>query len=159
MKFELRPLTGADRAWVTQRIINSWGASVVIAHGTIYHPADLPGYMALAGDNHIGLLTYNIEDTTCEIITLESWREGHGVGMALIESVKQVARRKGCHRLYLVTTNDNTRALRFYQKRGFVIAAVRLNAVAGSRKVKPEIPMIGNDDIPIRDEIELEIWI
>jgi ribosomal protein S18 acetylase RimI-like enzyme len=62
-----------------------------------------------------------------------------------------------CGRLYLVTTNDNTRALRFYQKRGFTICAVRLNVMDESRKIKPQISLTGEDGIPIRDEIELEL--
>jgi hypothetical protein len=57
----------------------------------------------------------------------------------------------------LITTNDNTKALRFWQKRGFRLAAVHRNAVEKSRKIKPEIPLTGNDGIPIKDEIELEM--
>lgn len=30
------------------------------------------------------------------------------------------------------------------------------NAVEAARRLKPQIPFIGNDGIPIRDEIELE---
>ena len=48
-------------------------------------------------------------------------------------------------------------ALRFYQKRGFELFAIHRNALDISRKLKPEIPMIGNDGIPLRDEIELEM--
>ena len=55
------------------------------------------------------------------------------------------------------TTNDNLNALRFYQKRGFVLVAVHRNAMEQARKLKPEIPLIGNDGIPLRDEIELEM--
>jgi DNA-3-methyladenine glycosylase I len=71
--------------------------------------------------------------------------------------VKKVARQSGCRRLWLVTTNDNLNALRFYQKRGFALVAVHRNALEISRKLKPEIPLIGADGIPLRDEIELEI--
>jgi ribosomal protein S18 acetylase RimI-like enzyme len=80
-----------------------------------------------------------------------------GIGTALLEAVKGAARAAGCARLILTTTNDNLHALRFYQRRGFVLAGVRLNAIAESRRLKPEIPLTGYDDIPIRDEIELAI--
>jgi ribosomal protein S18 acetylase RimI-like enzyme len=53
--------------------------------------------------------------------------------------------------------NDNLHALRFYQKRGFVLVALHRNALEASRKLKPEIPLVGIDGIPIRDEIELEL--
>ena len=79
------------------------------------------------------------------------------MGTALIEAVKAIAIQSGCRRLFLITTNDNTPALRFYQRRGFVLAALHKGAVLKSRKIKPEIPLTGIDDIPIRDEIELEI--
>jgi len=59
----------------------------------------------------------------------------------------------------LERTNDNTHALRFYQKQGFHLHALRVNALAESRKLKPEIPEVGNDGIPLRDEIELSMWL
>ena len=70
---------------------------------------------------------------------------------------EKVATASGCKQLWLITTNDNINALRFYQKRGFMLVAVHRNALELSRKLKPEIPMIGNDGIPLRDEIELEM--
>jgi RimJ/RimL family protein N-acetyltransferase len=73
--------------------------------------------------------------------------------------VQQAAHQAGCRRLWLITTNDNTAALRFYQRRGFTLAAIHCDAVSRSRQIKPEIPLIGNDGIPIRDEIELEMWL
>jgi len=105
----------------------------------------------------VGLLTYHVEGSMCEIGTLDSQREGRGISVALIEAVKVAARQAGCRRLWLITTNDNTHALRFYQKRGFCLVAVHRDAVAASRAIKPEIPLIGNDGIPIRDEVELEM--
>jgi ribosomal protein S18 acetylase RimI-like enzyme len=157
--FTLRPLTTADRGWVTQRIIESWGAEIVVVHKTIYHPNELPGFVVIIGEKKVGLLTYHIEGTACEIVTLDSWSEVRGVGTELIKAVKQAVCREGCDRLWLITTNDNTHALRFYQKQGFTLAAVRINSMEQTRKIKPEIPFIGEDGIPIRDELELEMWL
>ncbi|MCG0275770.1 MAG: hypothetical protein L5655_06315 [Thermosediminibacteraceae bacterium] len=47
--------------------------------------------------------------------------------------------------------------MKFYQKRGFLLVAVHRNALEQARKLKPEIPLIGIDGIPLRDEIELEL--
>jgi hypothetical protein len=47
--------------------------------------------------------------------------------------------------------------LRWYQKRGFELVAVHRRAVERARLIKPEIPLFGDDGIPIRDEIELEL--
>ena len=94
---------------------------------------------------------------TREVVTLDSLRPGRGIGTALIEAVKSAASAAGCRRLWLITTNDNLHALGFYQKRGFRLVAVHPGAVDAARRLKPEIPLNGNDGIPIRDEIELEI--
>jgi ribosomal protein S18 acetylase RimI-like enzyme len=137
-------------------VTEQWGAEIVVAHGTVYRPAELPGFVAEDAGQIVGLLTYHVEGDACEIVTLDSQREGQGIGTALIEAARSAARAAGCRRLWLITTNDNTAALRFYQKRGFVLAALHRDAVAASRAIKPEIPFIGNDGIPIRDEVELE---
>jgi len=87
---------------------------------------------------------------------LYSALEKQGLGTALIDRVKDEAIKNKSRNIWLMTTNDNTKALRFYQKRGFVISAIRTNVIEEQRKVKP-IPLLGNDGIPIRDEIELSI--
>jgi ribosomal protein S18 acetylase RimI-like enzyme len=105
----------------------------------------------------VGLLTYVVEGADCEVLTLHVDDRRHGLGSALIAEVKVIARRAGCTRLWVITTNDNVDALRFYQRRGFRLAAIRAGAVDASRAgLKPEIPAIGAHGIPIRDEIELE---
>ena len=156
-EFSIHPLTPAEHAWVGQKIIESWEAEFVVAHGEVFRPADLPGFAAFAGEEPVGLLTYNIAGYECEIITLNSWREGLGIGTALIAATQQAAVRGKFRRLFLVTTNDNTHALHFYQKRGFIIAAIHINAIEKARRLKPEIPLAGVDGIPLRDEIELEM--
>ena len=75
----------------------------------------------------------------------------------MIEAVRLLARRQGCTRLWVITTNDNVDALRFYQRRGFRLVRVHRGAVDRSRaRLKPEIPSVGAYGIPLRDEIELE---
>lgn len=156
-EFSIRPLTGADRAWVERFTTQHWGADLMVAHGERFYISRLPGFVAEADGAVAGLVTYAITNHQCEITSLDSLREGLGIGSALIEAVKAVALERDCGRLFLVTTNDNLAALRFYQRRGFVLAALRPGAVAESRKIKPEIPRIGDHGIPIRDELELEI--
>ena len=93
----------------------------------------------------------------CEILTLHAGDQWHGAGTALIGAAGQLARRQGCARLSVITTNDNVDALRFYQRRGFCLVAVHRGAVDRSRaSLKPEIPAVGAYGIPLRDEIELE---
>lgn len=135
-----------------------WGSEIIAVHGQVFHPAELPGFIAEGESDSgmLGLVTYRFEGGDCEIITLDSLQEGVGIGSALIERVKEAARDSGCAHMGLITTNDNLHALGFYQKRGFRIVRIDAGAVERSRKIKPEIPEIGNGGIPIRDEIDLE---
>jgi GNAT superfamily N-acetyltransferase len=158
--YAIRPLNSDDSDWIARFMVEHWGSETVIAHDTTYHPADLPGFAAIQKNEVVGLVTYHIEGKQCEIVTIDSLKSNRGIGTALIEAVKDVAlAAAGCNRLWLITTNDNLHALRFYQKRGFALVAVHRNAVAESRKLKPEIPLTGNEGIPLRDELELEMML
>ena len=54
---------------------------------------------------------------------------------------------------------DNTHAIRFYQRRGWRFAALHKGNVDRARALIPEIPLLGFDDIQVRDEIEFERWL
>ena len=129
----------------------------MIVHGEIFYPAELPGFVAEHGHEILGLITYQIKNNQCEVITLDSLKEDQGIGTQLIEAVKTKAVKTGCPRIWVITTNDNLPALGFYQKRGFKIKEIAINAVEKSRILKPSIPLTGYEGIPIRDEIELEM--
>jgi GNAT superfamily N-acetyltransferase len=122
----------------------------------IHQAVQLPGFVAFINNMPAGLVTYHIVSQEFELVTLDSLAEGRGVGSALIQAVIDVARQQSCKRVWLITTNDNLPAMRFYQKRGFRIKAVYPNALELSRRLKPQIPLTGLDGIPLRDEIELE---
>ena len=89
------------------------------------------------------------------MISLDAVCEGRGIGSALLELAVDAARAAGCRRVRLVTTNDNMRALRFYQRRGFQLVALNAGALERSRELKPEIPATGAHGIPLRDELLL----
>ncbi|HTI15541.1 MAG TPA: GNAT family N-acetyltransferase [Dictyobacter sp.] len=155
--FQLRSLTETDRESVRQFMAEHWGSATMVVHGISYDMPSLPGFLAYSQDEWLGLLTYHMQDGMCEIVSLDSLREGYGIGTALIEEARTVARQSGYQRIWLITTNDNLHALRFYQRRGFTLVALYREAVTAARKVKPEIPLIGDNGIPLRDEIELEL--
>lgn len=153
----IRPLTPDDKKWVSPLLAEYWGSARMVSRGRLFHADENPGFAAFDDEKPAGLITYEIRESHCEITTLNSLAEGKGIGAALIKLVKETAKNAGCRRLWVITTNDNSHALRFYQKQGFTIAAVYPDAIKQSRLLKPEIPLTGNDGIPIRDEIELEI--
>jgi ribosomal protein S18 acetylase RimI-like enzyme len=153
----LRRFVQRDLPRLRQFWIEHWGGEEMITRGNIYRPEQLEGFVIEDGDEWIGLLTFLIKEDECEITSLDSMREGKGLGSKLIDEAVDESRSRGCKRLFLITTNDNLNALGFYQKRGFEIAAVYRGAVNESRKIKPGIPLIGYNNIPLRDEIELEM--
>jgi GNAT superfamily N-acetyltransferase len=157
--FQIGPLSDHSRGWAERLIEEHWGSSVVVSRGIVHRPGALPGFTAEQDGDHVGLITYDVQGDDCEIVSLDSLVEGIGIGSALIEAVKEAAAAARCKRLWLITTNDNTAALRFYQKRGFSLVAVHRDALARSRELKPEIPLMGMDGIPLRDEIELEMML
>lgn len=150
----LKPIDPEYRAWVNARLAEDWGAPMVVSRGRLTDTREIPGFVWAEGAEILGAVTYCIRGSACEIVTLDSYAPGRGIGTALIEAVKRAARAQGCTRLWLITINDNAHAIRFYQMKGFDIAAVHLNAMEEARKRKPGIPPTGMDGIPLRHEIE-----
>jgi HAD superfamily hydrolase (TIGR01509 family) len=155
--FTVRQLQASDREWVLQMMLG-WGADFIVSRGRKVYAADLPGLCAVADDGRpIGLATYEIVSDGCELVTLDALEQFRGVGTALVLAVRAAAVTAGCRRLWLITTNDNLDALRFYQRRDFKLAALRRDSLQLSRRLKPSIPLVGNYGICLRDEIELEM--
>ncbi|ESU33310.1 hypothetical protein G3A_06875 [Bacillus sp. 17376] len=134
-----------------------WGSPQMVISSGVYDCSNLDGFVVLDKYGEInGLITYIVSGHECEIISLDSVDEGKGIGTLLVQEVESLAASEGCEVLKLVTTNDNLNALKFWQKRGFTLSQVLCNAVEKARKIKPSIPMVGYDGIPIRDELLLE---
>ncbi|HEV8653793.1 MAG TPA: GNAT family N-acetyltransferase [Actinomycetes bacterium] len=154
---EIRPVTDGDRAWVVEFLELVWGSVWAAAHGELMDCSRHPGFLARLDGERSGLLTYRIEGGDCEVTSLASLREGRGAGRALLDAARDRAVAAGCDRLWLITTNDNTRALRVYQRWGMDLVALHRHALRQSRRLKPSIPELGNDGIPLDHELELEL--
>lgn len=160
--FQIRPLDPSDRNWVAHFLDKHWSSTKIVSRGQAYYAHLLPGFVAELNDAPddapaAGLITYRIDGTQCEIMTLDSLTPNIGIGSALVSAVKDAAKEQGCKRLWLITTNDNLEALQFYQKRDFRLVAVYADALSEARKLKPQIPLVGKHSIPLHDEIELEL--
>ena len=152
----IRSLCEDDINWIRQVIEKEWASNKVVSREKVYFVDRLPGFIAIQKNKRVGLLTYNIENEECEIITINSVIENRGIGSDLLDEIEKYSSSIGCKRIWLITTNDNLKAVRFYQKKGYKLSAFYRNAVEKARQLKPEIPSIGLDGIPITDEIELE---
>ncbi len=153
----VRELTEAERPWLVERLVAGWGSVGVARLGELRDASALPALVAEQDGVPAGLLTYEIVGDELEAMTIDAYVEGAGAGSALLAAAADVGRRSGCRRLWLITTNDNLRALRFYQRRGLRLVAVHPGAVEVARALKPSIPLVGQHGIAIRDEIELEL--
>jgi len=153
---QIKKLEEKDRQWAIELIKEEWASNIIITLRKVHDASILSGLVALYGKVRSGLLTYHFENNECEIVTLNSINENIGIGTALLREIEILARSNKCTRLWVITTNDNTDALRFYQMRGFIIKAIYCNIIKESRQLKPEIPYLGLNDIEIRDQIELE---
>lgn len=155
--YTLRRLSPADRVIVAPLLEREWGSVEVVALslGGVVDASVLPGWIAEQEGAVVGLLTYLTSGDVADIVTVNAFAGG-GVGKALVDAlVGEVS--GSVARVRVTTTNDNTRALRFYQRAGFRLTALRPGAVEESRRTKPQIPELGHDGIPIRDELELEM--
>ena len=155
---EVRPLTENDGAWREEIEAASWAEPRVARLGELIDPTRLPGFVALLDGERAGLASYAVRGDECELVTIRSLREGRGVGRALLDAVRNAAIDAGCARLWLITTNDNLRALELYQRWGMEIVAFHRRAVTEARRrLKPSIPELGANGIPIAHELELEL--
>ncbi|MFS0782682.1 GNAT family N-acetyltransferase [Bacillus sp. 1P06AnD] len=134
-----------------------WGSNEMIISTGTYRCSELEGFACV---DHfggiIGLVTLFQKGATCEIVSLDSVRENGGIGSRLLLTAENHAYRNGCLKIELITTNDNIKALDFYQKRGYRMVSIIRDAVAEARLRKPEIPLIAGNGIAILDEILLE---
>ncbi len=151
----IRPVEDSDRPLVEWLTAELWGAAEVAVHDGVFHPARLPGFIAEGAGRIAGLVTFEVRGGVLEIATINALERRQGIGTLLIEAVRAEARRCGCRQVTLTTTNDNVGALRFYQRRGFRLTALRPGAVDRARERKPEIPRTGDFGIPLHDEIDL----
>jgi ribosomal protein S18 acetylase RimI-like enzyme len=154
----VRPYALGDRRWAEGLLEENMGGSRVARLGEVIDPVELPGLVAERDGERLGLLTYIVDGDQFEVLSLHCRVENVGAGSALLAAAAELARGRGCRRLWLLTTNDNLHALGFYQRRGLRLCALHAGALDRDRTLKPEIPQINPDNrIPMRDLLELEL--
>ena len=151
----VREYQESDRSWAEPFMRDEFGGPYQARRGQLVDVLALPGFVAEESGRPVGLVTYRCENNECELAFIGTLERHRGIGTALLEAVLEAV--AGCDRIWLVTTNDNLEALRFYQRRGFVLSALRPGAVdAARRRLKPQISGTGEFGIPLHDELELE---
>ncbi len=156
MDVRVAPAAGAaDRAWLRALWRAAWGGERMEDGDRSLHVDDLAAVMAWRAGARVGAATFLTEGPVCELVSLDALTPRQGIGTALLAAVEVAAREAGCRRVELTTTNDKLDALRFYQRRGYRIAAVSFGAVDAARIRKPAIPAVGEYGIALHDELRL----
>lgn len=153
------PIQKSDREEIACFVEKHWRSRVVMSRGRAFYPHEEEGFVERHNGQIVGLLTFRVDDDGMELLTLNSVLEGSGIGTSLMLHAINTARVRGCGRVWLTTTNDNLRAIGFYQRLGFRLIAVNVGAVDEARKIKPQIPEIGQNGVPIHDELVMELVI
>src|SRR5690349_17086502 len=156
MAVVVRPLGDEDKDWLATHLRDRWADVHVARFGELVDASERPALIAVLDEVAVGFVTLDVVGTDCEVLTIDAFVPWAGVGTALLHASEEFARANGCDRLWLVTTNDNLSALRFYQRRGLRLVEVRPGAVAEARRLKPTIPTVGQLGIEIHDELVLE---
>ena len=153
----VRPVTPDDREWIAELVTASFGSVRVVSHGELIEDASLLDGFAVEHDGRpVGCALLNVVDNKAELVVLATNYRGAGAGTMLLEAVVERARQEGWSRLWLITSNDNTDAIRLYQRAGWDWVDFRRDGITRGRALKPEIPATGNHGIPLRHEIEFE---
>lgn len=118
------------------------------------------GLVAFEDETAVGLVTWVVEPdgARAEIraVAVAGAHRGQGYGRAAMEAAHERLRSAGVASVWLVTTNDNIVAQSLYEGLGYRLVEVREGAIDVLRRtLKPSIPLIGANGIPIRDELEL----
>jgi ribosomal protein S18 acetylase RimI-like enzyme len=154
---EVRPVTEEQRPELTKLLEREWGTIKIVSRGEVHDLSRCSALFCVEHGGVVGIATYEITGKDCELLTIDAFEKRRGIGSRLLGAVAERARAAGCRRLWLVTTNDNLDAIRFYQRRGMRLVAVFPTAVDEARRIKPQIPLVGEYGIPIRDELEFEL--
>ena len=152
----MRAYRSSDRVWAEAYLDEAFGGARQARRGELIDVLALPGFVAEESGLPAGIATYRLEGRECELAFIAAFELRRGIGTALLDAVREAA--AGCDRIWVVTTNDNLDALRFYQRRGFRLSALRPGAVDEARRsLKPQIGAVGEHGISIRDELELDL--
>jgi len=152
--FNPEPINESTRQKVTNFIAEYWHGTDMLIRGKIIDMTKVDGFVIFDDGTIIGLITYLVKGGVLEITSLDSLISNRGTGTMLLNIVINMAKQNGYKRIQLLTTNDNINAIRFYQKRGFELVGMNCGAIDREREKKPQIPLIGQNGIPLHHEIE-----
>jgi N-acetylglutamate synthase-like GNAT family acetyltransferase len=155
----IRKINENDRSVINEYLTHHFSSQKLVSRGEIHDSSTLPGIIACSDDAPLGFILYHVDGEECQIIAAVSIVQEEGIGRILMREMQGIIRSAGCTRLWLITTNNNIAAQKFYKSLGFKLVKTHLDAITNSRFLKPEIPEKDSEGIPIKDELEYELWL
>jgi N-acetylglutamate synthase-like GNAT family acetyltransferase len=157
-KYMIKTAAKTDFEWIKELYAQTWSGDICVSRGKVQKVDDFTGgFVAETGGQNTGFVTYTISGTELEITGIVSLKEKGGIGSALVKAVIELAKKQKIKKICLVTTNDNLNGIVFWQKRGFKLVKVYPGSMEYVRQIKPAVPLIGENGIPLMDELELEM--
>ena len=153
----VRALQPQDRDWVSSTQAIVWGSVMVARKGELLDATIFPGFVAIRDGDRVGLALFCVGGEEYEVLSVWAAISGVGVGRALMQRCFDDARTQGCRRVWLTTTNNNVRAISFYQRLGMNMCAFYRDGVAAARSLKPSIPLRDEFGVGIDHELEFEL--
>ncbi|MEO8330747.1 MAG: GNAT family N-acetyltransferase [Candidatus Nanopelagicales bacterium] len=153
----VRSLTPADSEWAARTLEQTWGSVFVARKGELIDVTQHPGFVATIDAEPVGLAHMVVRGLEYEVLSLSAFPTGQGIGRALLSHCVSDARDLGCRRVWLTTTNNNIRAIAFYQRMGFDLCALHRHGVDVARELKPSIALRDEHGVRIAHELEFEL--
>lgn len=151
----VRPMEERERVAVDDLFRRDFGRTRLIAFGEQVQLETAECIVAVMESEIAGSLAHRARDSALQVLALATdpmWQRS-GVGAYLIAEAELIARRQHLNRVIVATTNDNLPSLYFYQRHGYRITGVIVDAVPQHFQ---QDAVVGFGGIPIRDEIHLE---
>ena len=138
-----------DRGWIGEVVTAEFASTKVVSRGRVHDSSGLDGFVVESDGRPVGCALWHEIDGDAELAVIVTTYRGAGAGTALLDAVVEYARENEWKRLWLITTNDNTDAIRLYQRAGWDWVAWHRDGVTAARRLKPELPELGAHNIPV----------
>jgi GNAT superfamily N-acetyltransferase len=97
-----------------------------------------------------GLVTWRVDDESAEIVTIDAFVSGGGIGRRLLALAEEELQAQGVRRVTVVALEGAVHALTFYIKCGYRHHMVHTGAIDAARKHK-FVPELNNEGTPLHD--------
>jgi hypothetical protein len=129
----------------------------LVMRGIVYEPPSLRAVVAERDGAVAGFAPYCITGNIAFVAAMNNTFGDEEITRALLASVEALCRRAGRSFLRAITSNDSIELLGTMQQLGYRIVAIWPDAMRLVRELKPRLPAVAANGVPIVDEIELEI--